>query len=185
MKRLALCLAFIFWASAAFAQMSGVRVVATCGTPSPWPALQTNPLGLASTAWLTVDTNYNLCTSGVGGGGGGAITGPLGNGQTPAQSVAITINPVKAATGQTSVNVGLTSIALSAANACTHLLGVIVNPAETTPVWINANGGAATTASPSIELIPGMSLVWTSFIPTGGVNAIVSTGTANPVVECE
>lgn len=73
MKRLALCLAFIFWASAALAQMSGVRVVATCGTPSPWPALQTNPLGLAATAWLTVDTNYNLCTTG--GGGGGSVSG--------------------------------------------------------------------------------------------------------------
>lgn len=71
MKRLALALLFIFWASAAFAQYAGLRVVATCGTPAPWPALQTNPLWLASTAWLTVDTNYNLCTTGGGGGGGG------------------------------------------------------------------------------------------------------------------
>ena len=38
------------------AQMSGVRVVATCGTHSPWPAL-VSTLPLAGSAWLTVDTN--------------------------------------------------------------------------------------------------------------------------------
>lgn len=73
MKRLALCLAFLFWASAAFAQMSGVRTVTSCGNPSPYPALN---IGISLPAWLTVDANMNLCTSGGGGGGSSAFTVP-------------------------------------------------------------------------------------------------------------
>lgn len=63
--RLAL-LALLALGGAANAQMSGVRVVSGgCGSPAPWPALQTSPLSLASVGWLTVDTNYNLCTGGT------------------------------------------------------------------------------------------------------------------------
>ena len=134
--------------------------------------------GAAATVWIAP-----ISASGGGSGGGGAITAPLGA-QTPAASVATTINPAVGSTGQTSVSVGITSTSLLAANACTHLMSIIVNPAETQPVWVNLVGGAATTASPSIQLIPGMSITKTSFIPTGAVSAIVAAGTANPVIEC-
>ena len=50
----------------ALAQMSGVRVVAACGAPAPWPALSAATTGSASAAWLAVDPNYNLCTNGTG-----------------------------------------------------------------------------------------------------------------------
>jgi hypothetical protein len=72
MRRLLAALLFLAaGALPAHAQFSGVRVVTTCGTPSPWAALQSTNTAVASAAWLTVDNNYNLCTSGGGGGGGG------------------------------------------------------------------------------------------------------------------
>jgi len=41
------------------AQVSGVRVVSSCGSMSPYPALSST---LGSPAWLTVDVNGNLCS---------------------------------------------------------------------------------------------------------------------------
>ncbi len=66
MRRLIAALGLLLLAALpASAQMSGVRVVAACGTPSPWPALSGANVGVASAAWLTVDPNYVLCSSSV------------------------------------------------------------------------------------------------------------------------
>lgn len=73
MKRLALALICLLWAGAVHAQIAGVRVVTTCGNPSPWQPLQTSYQPFA--VWLSVDTTMTLCTiGGGGGGGGGAVT---------------------------------------------------------------------------------------------------------------
>lgn len=79
MKRLLLALFFAcLWASGAYAQIPGVRVVTTCGNPSPWPALNTQ---LGSPAFMSVDSTMTVCASGSGGGGGGST--PFLYGGTP------------------------------------------------------------------------------------------------------
>ena len=59
MKRLALVLLALLWASASQAQYAGVRVVTTCGTAAPWPTLDTGYPPLA--VWLSVDRNMEQC----------------------------------------------------------------------------------------------------------------------------
>ncbi len=202
MRRLLSALGFLLLAAfPAHAQMSGVRVVSTCGTPSPWPALATSPLSLASSAWLTVDTNYTLCTSAVITGsitanssivnwGGGVLGAMAAYGTSPG---AVLVPGVNAFVTNTAA-MNLTQVAGSALGAITtygtspgavnvpSVNAYVTNTSTSPPAGFTPNGNyaslAVTAVTGNVALPAGTSVAVAN---TGSQTAFVNLGTSNAV----
>lgn len=178
-----------------------VRVVTSCGSISPFPAL--NP---GSLAFPTVDQNGMLCGGG-GGGGSGSSVGPTGsavpgsatyfgmnvagtltgvtgtsfgiNVDTPIGSNLLnTLKPTVGTGSYTAATIGVSDSTILAASTATVFLD-LVNLSPGATVCINPGATATisgtTCAAGEIALPPLGHRSWeTNFIPTDAIHAIAS-----------
>ncbi len=82
---------------------------------------------------------------------------------------------------ESTVTCGAVTTALLAASSATQFILIKVPAAATATVWVNVAGVAAVAAPPSVDLIAGQSMLWstgTGFVPSSALNCISTIANA-------